>query len=86
MKRTVMVFLTAFVACTPASDTPAAEEEEAGQGVEMPAVQAVPEGPQQLLVSRNGRFHKGGWNHYGPGYFEPTTEWDVQRSNDRLWS
>jgi hypothetical protein len=21
-----------------------------------------------------------------PGYFEPTPEWDKERSNDRLWS
>ena len=25
---------------------------------------------RDLLQSYNGRFHKGGWNHYGPGYFE----------------
>ena len=33
------------------------------------------EGFQQLLRSVDGRFNKGGWNHYGPGYFEldPTT-------------
>lgn len=33
------------------------------------------EGFQQILKSVDGRFHKGGWNHYGPGYFEldPTT-------------
>jgi len=22
----------------------------------------------------------------GSGYFEPTTQWDTQRVNDRLWS
>ena len=22
----------------------------------------------------------------GSGYFEPTTQWDTQRGNDRLWS
>ena len=26
-------------------------------------------GYQQILGQRNGRFHKHGWNHYGPGYF-----------------
>jgi len=30
----------------------------------------VPEGYEQLLGSRNGRYDKGGWNHYGPGHFE----------------
>lgn len=26
-------------------------------------------GYDQILGQRNGRFHKHGWNHYGPGYF-----------------
>jgi sugar phosphate isomerase/epimerase len=26
-------------------------------------------GYQQILGQRGGRFHKHGWNHYGPGYF-----------------
>jgi hypothetical protein len=26
-------------------------------------------GYEQILGQRNGRFHKHGWNHYGPGYF-----------------
>ena len=30
----------------------------------------VPEGYEQLLKSYDGRYHKAGWNHYGPGYFE----------------
>ena len=34
------------------------------------AVAQVPEGYEQLLVSRNGRYSKAGWNHYGPGYFD----------------
>ncbi|HDQ46332.1 MAG TPA: DUF1080 domain-containing protein [bacterium] len=25
---------------------------------------------EQLLGRRNGRYHKHGWNHYGPGHFE----------------
>ena len=29
----------------------------------------MPEGYEQLLRSSDGRYHKGGWNHYGPGYF-----------------
>jgi sugar phosphate isomerase/epimerase len=28
------------------------------------------EGWERLLKVSNGRYHKGGWNHYGPGYFE----------------
>jgi hypothetical protein len=32
--------------------------------------QGPPEGYEQLLKSWEGRYHKGGWNHYGPGYFE----------------
>jgi len=27
-------------------------------------------GCEQILKSRNGRYVKHGWNHYGPGYFE----------------
>jgi len=30
----------------------------------------VPEGYEQLLKSYDGRYTKGGWNHYGPGYFD----------------
>ena len=28
------------------------------------------QGYERLLLQRNGRFTKAGWNHYGPGYFE----------------
>ncbi len=28
----------------------------------------APEGYERILQSWNGRYHKGGWNHYGPGY------------------
>jgi sugar phosphate isomerase/epimerase len=28
------------------------------------------EGYKELLGQWNGRYHKHGWNHYGPGYFE----------------
>ena len=52
-------------------DMPAAE---AGEPVttEVAEVETfqVPEGYEQLLKANNGRYHKGGWNHYGPGYFE----------------
>jgi hypothetical protein len=43
--------------------------------------QAVPEGYQQLLKSWDGRYHKGGWNHYGPGYFELDAETGVLTSH-----
>lgn len=39
------------------------------------------EGFERILQqSRNGRFHKGGWNHYGPGYFELDSETGVLSS------
>jgi sugar phosphate isomerase/epimerase len=28
------------------------------------------EGWEQILKASGGRYHKGGWNHYGPGYFD----------------
>jgi hypothetical protein len=55
----------------PAADQPAAAE----TGVVRPdvtetAVTQIPEGYEQLLTSRDGRYSKSGWNHYGPGYFD----------------
>jgi hypothetical protein len=41
-----------------------------GSGMAEVAAAQVPEGYEQLLRSGNGRYIKGGWNHYGPGYFE----------------
>ena len=49
----------------------------AGQGGE----QAMKEGYEQLLGSWNGRYHKGGWNHYGPGFFELDPETGVLTSH-----
>jgi len=41
----------------------------------------APEGFEQLLKSWDGRYHKGGWNHYGPGYFELDAETGVLTSH-----
>ena len=38
-------------------------------------------GYEQLLKESNGRYHKGGWNHYGPGYFELDPETGVLTSH-----
>ena len=35
----------------------------------------------QILRSRNGRYSKHGWNHYGPGYFELDSETGVLTSH-----
>jgi hypothetical protein len=44
-------------------------------------VAQVPEGFEQILQVHNGRYHKGGWNHYGPGYFELDAETGVLTSH-----
>jgi hypothetical protein len=36
---------------------------------------------EQILQSRNGRYSKHGWNHYGPGYFELDPETGVLTSH-----
>jgi L-alanine-DL-glutamate epimerase-like enolase superfamily enzyme len=55
-------------------------------GVEKPIIQrgsiALPKGPG-LGVTLNDEVVK---QHVSDGYFEPTTEWDKERSHDRLWS
>jgi hypothetical protein len=38
-------------------------------------------GYEQLLESRDGRYSKHGWNHYGPGYFELDSETGVLKSH-----
>ena len=77
MRGFFMVLLGAALACGPGADgTPTEEvtpeEEAAVTEAEVPAAEVaqVPEGYEQLLKSYNGRYNKGGWNHYGPGYFE----------------
>ncbi len=45
-------------------------------------------GYEQILGQRNGRFHKHGWNHYGPGYFtldEQTGEMKSQGGMGLFW-
>jgi len=43
--------------------------------------QEMDEGFEQLLKSVDGRYHKGGWNHYGPGYFTLDPETGVLTSH-----
>lgn len=50
-------------------------------GSEDVAMSQTPEGFEQLLKAHNGRYHKGGWNHYGPGYFELDPESGVLTSH-----
>ena len=44
----------------------------------------VPDGPGLGITSLNDEVIKQ--HLVEPGYFEPTPEWDKERSNDRLWS
>jgi L-alanine-DL-glutamate epimerase-like enolase superfamily enzyme len=57
-------------------------------GVEKPIVNKgyinVPEGPGLGITSLNDEVIKQ--HLVEPGYFEPTPEWDKERSHDRLWS
>jgi L-alanine-DL-glutamate epimerase-like enolase superfamily enzyme len=57
-------------------------------GIEKPIVDkgyiSVPEGPGLGITSLNDAVIKQ--RLLEPGYFEPTPEWDKERSNDRLWS
>jgi len=57
-------------------------------GVEKPIVNKgyinVPEGPGLGISSLEDEVIKQ--HLMEPGYFEPTPEWDKERSNDRLWS
>ena len=57
-------------------------------GIEKPIVNkgyiAVPEGPGLGIASLNDEVIRQHLQE--PGYFEPTTEWNQERSNDRLWS
>jgi hypothetical protein len=36
---------------------------------------------ERILKQGRGRYHKGGWNHYGPGYFELNRETGVLTSH-----
>jgi len=57
-------------------------------GVEKPIVNkgyiTVPDGPGLGIDSLNDEVIRQ--HLLEPGYFEPTPEWDRERSNDRLWS
>jgi L-alanine-DL-glutamate epimerase-like enolase superfamily enzyme len=57
-------------------------------GIEKPIVvngfTNVPDGPGLGITSLNEDVIKA--HLLEPGYFEPTPEWDKERSNDRLWS
>jgi L-alanine-DL-glutamate epimerase-like enolase superfamily enzyme len=57
-------------------------------GIEKPIVRrgfiAVPEGPGLGITSLNEEVIKQ--HLLEPGYFEPTPQWDKERSWDRLWS
>jgi L-alanine-DL-glutamate epimerase-like enolase superfamily enzyme len=57
-------------------------------GVDKPIVDKgyikVPDGPGLSITSLNEEVLKQ--HLMEPGYFEPTPEWDKERSNDRLWS
>jgi hypothetical protein len=69
MGRVIGAFLLAALACGPTPHHSRAQDE------------TVPEGYERLLKSSDGRFHKGGWNHYGPGYFELDPETGVLTSH-----
>ena len=46
----------------------------------------IPDGPGLGIESLNEEVLKEHINENIPGYFEPTDEWNVEFSNDRLWS
>ncbi|MGW8266507.1 MAG: 3-keto-disaccharide hydrolase [Longimicrobiales bacterium] len=58
MKKTIAPALLVLMACGPTPERSQAQD------------MTLPDGYEQLLKDSDGRFHKGGWNHYGPGYFE----------------
>jgi hypothetical protein len=69
MRKIIAPVLLALLACASAPDSTSAQD------------QVAPEGYEQLLKSWDGRYHKGGWNHYGPGYFELDPETGVLTSH-----
>jgi hypothetical protein len=76
MKQMVMMLLAVTLACAPAPDSQPLE----GQEMAANAAQEVPEGYEVLLGKWRDRYNKGGWNHYGPGYFELDPETGVLTS------
>jgi hypothetical protein len=86
--RTVMLAALGFLlACgggqdaEAEGDVPAAAHEVAagGQGGRADTGPAG-DGFEEILRSSDGRWHKGGWNHYGPGHFELDPETGVLTS------
>ncbi len=77
MRRIGVVVLGFLVACGGGAD----EGSLSGQETAMGAEQEVDGDFEDLLKSWNGRYHKGGWNHYGPGYFELDPETGVLTSH-----
>jgi len=69
MKRLGAALLVLISACGGVREQAAVEGQEMGEGYE------------QLLKSVDGRYHKGGWNHYGPGYFSLDPETGILTSH-----
>ena len=63
--------------------------ERPGGGLEKPIVNkgfiTVPDKPG-LGITLNDEVMKQHLAPFDKGYFEPTKEWDTERSHDRLWS
>jgi hypothetical protein len=82
-----------LLACGPATEAGAPADEvmdeaeameEAGvhaDAVEEGAMSQVPEGFERILQEWNGRYHKHGWNHYGPGHFSLDPETGILTSH-----
>ena len=69
MNNIIAFTFLALLVCGPTPDSIQAQSPE------------VPDGYEQLLKDWDGRYHKGGWNHYGPGYFELDPETGVLTSH-----
>ena len=86
--RMVMVAaLALLVACGGAPDAAVdggaaagAEEGAAAAEGDVATATLADEGFEEILRSSNGRYHKGGWNHYGPGHFDLDPETGVLTS------
>ncbi len=76
MKKLTTVFMTIALALTLSCAT---EHESADQPEVTTAGERV-----QILTSRNGRYSKHGWNHYGPGYFALDSETGVLTSHSGM--
>lgn len=85
MRRPTLFLLGFAMACGPVAEGAPPENLPGVDGGDAEIQEAemtqVPDGYEQLLRSRNGRYHKGGWNHYGPGYFELDPETGILTSH-----